>query len=101
MGLIATFYHQKKVINLINKNNKFKVIIMEIKEFIEKFAEAIEIENVDALTADTKFHDLEEWSSLAVMLLIAFFDDEFNKELTPVSIKEADTIQDLFNIAIA
>ena len=75
--------------------------IMEIKEFIEKFAEAIEVENVKALSAETKFHELEEWSSISVMLLIAFFDDEFAKELTQTQIKESKTIQDLYNLATA
>ncbi len=74
---------------------------MEIKEFIEKFAEAIEIENVDSLTAETEFHELDEWSSISVMLLIAFFDDEFGKEITTADIRGAKTIQDLYNFAVA
>lgn len=60
---------------------------MEIKEFIEKFAEVIEVENVDALTAETEFRNLDEWSSLSVMLLIAFFDEEFEKEIGGTDIK--------------
>ena len=71
---------------------------MEIKEFIEKFAEVIEVENVDALTAETEFRNLDEWSSLSVMLLIAFFDEEFEKEIGGTDIKKCDTIQDLFNL---
>lgn len=74
---------------------------MEIKEFIEKFAEAIEVENVEALTAETEFRELDEWSSLSVMLLIAFYDEEFEKELTQDQIKKSNTLQDLYNIAIA
>ncbi len=74
---------------------------MEIKEFIEKFAEAIEVNNADALTAETAFHELEEWSSLSVILLIAFYDEEFDKELTPATIWEAKTIQNLYDIATA
>lgn len=74
---------------------------MEIKEFIKKFAEAIEVDNVEALTAETEFRELDEWSSLSVMLLIAFYDEEFGKELTQAQIKSATTIQDLYNIAIA
>ena len=74
---------------------------MEIKEFIEKFAEAIEVENVEVLTPETEFHDLDEWSSISVMLLIAFFDEEFEKQIGNKEIKEADTIQDLYNIATA
>lgn len=72
---------------------------MEIKEFIEKFAEAIEIENIEVLTPETAFHDLDEWSSISVILLIAFVDEEFEKELTQVQIKDAKTIQDLYNLA--
>ncbi len=74
---------------------------MEIKEFIEKFAEAIEVENVDAFTAETKFRELEEWSSLSVMLIIAFFDEEFDKQVSDTMIRQAVTIQDLYNIASA
>lgn len=74
---------------------------MEIKEFIEKFAEAIEVENVDALTAETKFRELEEWSSLSVMLIIAFFDEEFDKQVSDTMIRQTVTIQDLYNIASA
>ena len=54
---------------------------MEIQEFIEKFAEAIEIENVESLTSETIFRDLDDWSSLSVMLTVAFYDEEFEKEI--------------------
>lgn len=71
---------------------------MEMKEFIEKFAEAIEIEDVDALTAETKFRDLDEWSSLSVMLTIAFFDEEYDTEVSNEDIRKAVTINDLYNL---
>ena len=74
---------------------------MEIKEFIEKFAEAIEVENVDALTAETEFHELEEWSSLSVMLIIAFFDEEFDKQIGETAIKGCKTIENLYILATA
>lgn len=74
---------------------------MEIQEFINKFAEAIEIEEVENLTVETLFRDLDEWSSLSVMLLIAFFDEEFGKEIGSADIKACQTIQDLYNLSIA
>lgn len=74
---------------------------MEIKEFIEKFAEAIEVENVDALTPETEFHALDEWSSLSVMLLIAFYDDTFDKQIGESTIKGCVTIEDLYKLATA
>lgn len=74
---------------------------MNIKEFIELFAEAIEVEDVESLTAETEFRELDEWSSLSVMLLIAFFDETFEKEIGNAEIKSCSTIQDLYNLAIA
>ena len=74
---------------------------MDIQEFIVKFAESIDVENPESLSAETCFHDLDEWSSISVMLLIAFIDEEFGKEITTVDIKQAVTIQDLFSFATA
>ena len=74
---------------------------MQITEFIEKLAEAIEIEDVAALRADTIFKDLEEWSSLSVMLIIAFFDEEFDKQIEEKDIHSAITINDLYQLATA
>ena len=74
---------------------------MEVKVFIEMFAEAIEVEDVECLSADTEFRTLDEWSSLSVMLLIAFYDEEFGKEISEKEIRSCTTIQDLFNFAVA
>ena len=73
---------------------------MEIKEFIAKFAEVIEVENVTSLTAETEFRELEEWSSISVMLTIAFFDEEFEKEIGTAELKACSTIQDLYNLLL-
>lgn len=71
---------------------------MEIKDFIEKFADAIEIENLDTINADTDFHDLDEWSSLAALSVIAMVDEEYDVVLKGDDIRNSDTIEDLFNI---
>ena len=74
---------------------------MDIQSFIKKFAEAIEVEEVDALTPETEFHDLDEWSPLSVIIVIAFFDEEFGKQVDDVAIRKAETIQDLYELATA
>ena len=74
---------------------------MELQEFIEKFAETIEVEKVSALKGSTVIRDLEEWSSLSVMLLIAFYDEEFGKEVGDADIKKCLTVEDLYNLAMA
>ena len=41
---------------------------MDIQVFIEKFAEAIEVEDTKKLSENTEFRDLDEWSSLRCSL---------------------------------
>ena len=74
---------------------------MDIQAFIKSFGKAIEVEDIAALTPETEFHDLDEWSSISVMVTIAFFDEEFDKQIDETTIREANTILDLFNIASA
>ena len=72
---------------------------MELKDFIDKIVEQLEIESAEMLNGDTKFRELEEWSSLSVMELIALYDDEFDKQIGDVDIKKSVTISDLYKLA--
>ena len=72
---------------------------MELKDFIDKIVEQLEIESAEMLNGDTKFRELEEWSSLSVMELIALYDDEFDKQIGDVDIKKCVTIGDLYKLA--
>lgn len=71
---------------------------MDIKDFICKFAEMLEIEDVDSLTPETEFRNLDEWSSISVMEFIALADDVYSKQIGDVHIKTCQTIQDLYNL---
>lgn len=73
---------------------------MELTFFINKFAEALEIEDVSALNGRTEFRNLEEWDSLAVLSLVAMFDEEFGKEVNAKNLRPCNTIADLYEIAI-
>lgn len=72
---------------------------MTINDFIEKFAEAMEIEDASALAGPMKFRELEEWNSLAALSVISMFEDELDKELAVADFKKAQTIEDLFKLA--
>lgn len=71
---------------------------MEIKEFIEKFAEIFDDMEAAALTQETNFKELDEWSSLSALGLIAMVDEEYDMELKGEEIRKADTLGDLFRI---
>ena len=70
---------------------------MEIKEFIENFAEQFDDTDASEIKAETKFRDLDEWSSLIALSVIAMVDDEYDVTLKGDDIRNATTVEDLFN----
>ena len=68
---------------------------MEIKDFIEKFAEALERE--DEIKMEDEFRDYDEWSSLAYLSIIAFMDDEYDTQIEEADFKKLRTVQDIYN----
>ena len=70
---------------------------MDINEFIEHFAEQFEETDAAVFKADTKFHDLAEWSSLMALNIIAMVDEEYDVTLKGADIENSATIEDLFN----
>ncbi len=70
---------------------------MELKSFIENFAAQFDETDASVFTAETRFRDLEEWSSLIGLSLIAMVDEEYDITLKGDDIKNANTVEDLFN----
>ena len=68
-----------------------------IEDFIEKFAEAIELEDASSLSADTEFRTLDEWNSLAYLSVIALLDEEFDVQIEMADFKKLKTVQELYD----
>lgn len=71
---------------------------MEIKDFIEHFAEQFDDTDASEITATTVFHDLDEYSSLIALSIIAMVDEEYDVQLKGDDMRSAVTVEDLFNI---
>ena len=71
---------------------------MEINEFIANFAEQFEDTDASEITAATEFRNLDEWSSLIALSVIAMADEEYDVTLKGDDIRGAVTVEDLFNI---
>ncbi len=65
---------------------------MDIKDFMEKFAEAIEMDSAEGLKEDTRFRELDEWSSLAVLSVIAMLDEEYGMQIENIDFKRLETV---------
>lgn len=71
---------------------------MELNEFVAHFAEQFEETDANVFTPETRYHELEEWSSLIGLSVIAMVDDEYDVMLKGIDVKNAITIGDLYNI---
>lgn len=71
---------------------------MDINEFIDKFAEIFYDTDRNEFQANTKFKELDEWSSIMALNVIAMVDDEYDVLLKGDDIRGTETISQLFDI---
>lgn len=71
---------------------------MELKEFIENFADQFDDTDATEFVAETKFKELDEWSSLIALSVIAMVDEEYDVTIKGDDIRNSNTIEDLYNI---
>lgn len=71
---------------------------MEIKDFISNFAAQFDDTEESVFNAETKFRELDEWSSLLALSIIAMVDEEYDVQLKGEEMRSATTIQELFDL---
>lgn len=71
---------------------------MEIEKFINDIAEQFDDTDISELKPDTRFQDLDEWSSITALGIIATVKTEYGKSVTGREIRNCATIEDLFNL---
>ena len=71
---------------------------MEIKEFIENFANQFDDTDESVFTPDCKFQELEEWGSLTALGVIALAKTVYGKKITGLEVRSCDTIEELYNL---
>lgn len=70
---------------------------MQLSEFIAVFQDLLQRD--EAVSATDMLADMEEWDSLAIMALIAWFDKNFNLPLTFPDFKALRTVADVAALA--
>lgn len=69
---------------------------MELKDFIENFIEQFDDAPECELTAETRFRDLDGWSSMVALCVMAMCDEEYDVKLKADEMRSANTIGELF-----
>ena len=71
---------------------------MDLNEFVANFADQFDETDASEIQAETLFHDLDEWSSLVGMGIIALAKTEYGKTITGKELKECRTVKDVYNL---
>ena len=74
---------------------------MEMKEFLGNFAAQFDDTEESVFTPETRFRELDEWSSLIALSVIAMVDEDYDVTLKGDDIKNSETIADIYNAVVA
>lgn len=70
---------------------------MKKEFFLNELADVLEVEDIE-LTEETNLKEVEEYDSLAVMSLVAFIDENFNKKLSAEEFIDVTTVRSLMEL---
>ena len=72
---------------------------MDKNEFLAYFAESFDDTDPNEIKFDTMFRDLDEWSSLTGMTVLAMAKVTYNKTITGEELKKCVTVEDVYNLS--
>lgn len=75
--------------------------MIDLNEFVANFAAQFEDTDSASFTKDTYFHELEEWSSVMGLAIIAMIDDEYDVTVKGAELRAAETIEDAYNLVVS
>ena len=73
---------------------------MNLDQFIEYFAGLFDETPPETINASTHFKELEEWSSLVALSVIAMVDEEYDVEFRGDDIRDSQTVEELYRAVV-
>ena len=74
---------------------------MHITDFIQSIEKEFEEVQSGTVAGETEFRQLEGWSSMMALIIIAKIDSEYSVTVTAEELAECSTINDLFEMVHA
>lgn len=74
---------------------------MTLDEFVKAFAGEFDDTPVTEFAPATVFKELDEWSSLTALSIIAMVDEQLDKRISGADIRSNNTIEDLYQAVSA
>lgn len=73
---------------------------MDINQFVMDFAECFDETDANEFTPELSFKQLEEWSSLSGLGIIAMCKKKYGVKITGAEIMERETVTDIYNLVM-
>lgn len=71
---------------------------MEPNEFIKNFAAQFDDTDISEFTLETRFRELDEWSSLNALAILNMIGKKYSVVLKPEEMKLTNTVRELFDL---
>jgi acyl carrier protein len=71
---------------------------MEIRTFIQDFADQFDDTDISVFEPNTKYKELDEWSSLVALATLNMIEKKYAVSLTFLEMRTTNMIQELFNL---
>lgn len=71
---------------------------MNIQDFVVNFANQFDDTEMEVFAPETEFRSLEEWSSFLALAIMAMVMEEYGVALTAEEMRNANTIQELYDV---
>lgn len=74
---------------------------MEMNDFIKNFGQQFDDTDVSTFTPETRFRELEEWSSLNALAVLNMIGKKYGIKILPDEMKPTQTIQELYDLVLS
>lgn len=74
---------------------------METTDFIKNFAAQFDDTDASEFTLETRFRELEEWSSLNALAIMNMIDKKYAVVLKADEMKPTNTVKELFDLVLS
>ncbi|MGB3591802.1 MAG: hypothetical protein WBA16_08995 [Nonlabens sp.] len=71
---------------------------MKLEDFVKEIEQEIEELPPNSLTADQDYRQLDAWSSMYALIIIAFITVNHQVTLTAADLKSTNTVRDLYEL---
>ena len=71
-----------------------------MQDFVANFANQFDDTELEMFNSETRFRDLEEWSSLIGLAVLNMIAKKYDIKITPAELRSVETIEALYNLVV-